>query len=332
MADKKGQTIVIKKITVVAGGGHGGSWKVALADFMTGMMAFFMVMWLLGQSEESKKAVSDYFSTPSVIEYSFSNFGVEITLEKLFLDLVNEPLKAIQSFIEPADTTPNTLDMGSAKVITAFIADQMGDFAKNLSISQDGYEFQIPDYNLYLRGTSTPHQKYITVMEKLKAITTGLEDSEVSITSEMFVQSIPDGDEAMAKRVASERLAMIQKSVESSFENNSNSTNGKINVKEKKGEIDPQKLVGFIRVSIKQKDIKSNGKKPRKIEALFGDAKADMSVYDNFVHQISNKKKTDEKKKTKTKTKVDDKLTDEVKQELHDTNTIQTPTEDSVSD
>ncbi|NUN04377.1 MAG: chemotaxis protein MotB, partial [Bdellovibrio sp.] len=53
MAEKK-PTIVIKKITVVAGGGHGGSWKVALADFMTALMAFFLVMWLLGQSEETK--------------------------------------------------------------------------------------------------------------------------------------------------------------------------------------------------------------------------------------------------------------------------------------
>ncbi|MCX7977737.1 MAG: chemotaxis protein MotB, partial [Bdellovibrionaceae bacterium] len=99
MPEKKGTT-VIKKITVVAGGGHGGSWKVALADFMTAMMAFFLVMWLLGQSEETKKAVSDYFSTPSIIEYNFQNFGAELTLEKLFLDLLNEPLKAIQSFME----------------------------------------------------------------------------------------------------------------------------------------------------------------------------------------------------------------------------------------
>jgi len=42
-AEKKGQTIVIKKIYVVAGH-HGGAWKVALADFMTAMMAFFLVI------------------------------------------------------------------------------------------------------------------------------------------------------------------------------------------------------------------------------------------------------------------------------------------------
>ena len=99
---KEKPMIVIKKVIVVGAGHHGGSWKVALADFMTAMMAFFLVMWLLGQSDETKKAISDYFSTPSVIEYNFQNFGVEITLEKLFMDLMNEPLKAIQSFMEPA--------------------------------------------------------------------------------------------------------------------------------------------------------------------------------------------------------------------------------------
>ena len=90
MAQKK-QLVVIKKIYVLPAAYHGGSWKVALADFMTALMAFFLVMWLIGQSEESKKTISDYFSTPSVIEYNFQNFGAELTLEKLFLDFVNEP-------------------------------------------------------------------------------------------------------------------------------------------------------------------------------------------------------------------------------------------------
>ncbi len=45
-------------------GKGGGAWKVAYADFVTAMMAFFMVMWLVGQSEEKKKAVADYFSDP----------------------------------------------------------------------------------------------------------------------------------------------------------------------------------------------------------------------------------------------------------------------------
>jgi len=89
---EKEPVIVIKKITIKKGGHHGGAWKVAFADFMTAMMAFFLVMWLVSQSEDVKKNVADYFSTPSIVEYNFSNYGVELTLETLFFDIVNEPL------------------------------------------------------------------------------------------------------------------------------------------------------------------------------------------------------------------------------------------------
>ena len=47
------------------GGAHGGAWKVAYADFVTAMMCFFMVMWLLGADEETKQAVSHYFNHPN---------------------------------------------------------------------------------------------------------------------------------------------------------------------------------------------------------------------------------------------------------------------------
>src|SRR3954470_3815204 len=118
MADKE-PVIVVKKITIVAAAGHGGSWKVAFADFMTALMAFFLLMWLLAQTEEVKKNVSDYFSTPSVIEYNFQNFGVELTLEKIFLDLVNEPLKVLQDFMQPVDYTPNFMKMGTQNIVKA---------------------------------------------------------------------------------------------------------------------------------------------------------------------------------------------------------------------
>lgn len=59
------QPIIIKKKKGHGHGHHGGSWKVALADFMTAMMAFFLLMWLLGStSPEEKKAISGYFKEP----------------------------------------------------------------------------------------------------------------------------------------------------------------------------------------------------------------------------------------------------------------------------
>lgn len=287
---KKEAIIVIKKITIAGGGGHGGSWKVALADFMTALMAFFLVMWLLGQSDQTKKAVSDYFSTPSIIEYNFQNFGAEITLEKLFLDLLNEPLKAFQSFMEPADKTPNILDMGSAKVVTSFIADKMTDLARNVSTTQDGFEFDIPDNILFDRGTARPTGEFVTVMDRVQSLTIGLEDANIAVVSNMFIQTVPGASSSVAQRVASERADLITKRVQSTLEHTSVSVAGNTNVKDKKGEADPAKLIGLIHISIKQKEFKSDGKAQRKIDTLFGQPRADMSVYDNFVTQVTNRK------------------------------------------
>jgi chemotaxis protein MotB len=53
-----------KKKVAHHGGAHGGSWKVAYADFVTAMLALFIVLWILGQNEEVKKAVDAYFTDP----------------------------------------------------------------------------------------------------------------------------------------------------------------------------------------------------------------------------------------------------------------------------
>ncbi len=62
--DKGKKVVIIRKKKVVGGGHHGGSWKVAYADFVTAMMAFFMVMWILGMDERVKQAIEGYFSNP----------------------------------------------------------------------------------------------------------------------------------------------------------------------------------------------------------------------------------------------------------------------------
>ncbi len=57
------QTIIIKRIKKVSGGAHGGAWKVAYADFVTAMMAFFLLLWLLNATEaENLAGLADYFA------------------------------------------------------------------------------------------------------------------------------------------------------------------------------------------------------------------------------------------------------------------------------
>src|ERR1700744_1850439 len=58
------QPIIIIKKKAGHGGHHGGAWKVAYADFVTAMMALFIVLWLLSSSSQVKKAVAGYFNDP----------------------------------------------------------------------------------------------------------------------------------------------------------------------------------------------------------------------------------------------------------------------------
>ena len=62
---KKLQPIIIKRVKKGGHGHHGGAWKIAYADFVTAMMAFFLLMWLLGSTTEGdKKGIADFFNSP----------------------------------------------------------------------------------------------------------------------------------------------------------------------------------------------------------------------------------------------------------------------------
>ena len=80
--------IIVKRIKKSGGHGHhGGAWKVAYADFVTAMMAFFMLLWLMGSTtEQQKRAISDFFEYPSTINASGG---------------------ASESFLEMGDTVPD---------------------------------------------------------------------------------------------------------------------------------------------------------------------------------------------------------------------------------
>ena len=66
------KNIIIKKIKKISAGAHGGSWKVAYADLVTAMMAFFLLMWLLSNApQEKKEEIANYFNEFSL----FNNPG-----------------------------------------------------------------------------------------------------------------------------------------------------------------------------------------------------------------------------------------------------------------
>lgn len=68
MASDDKRPIVIKRIKKAAHGHHGGAWKIAYADFVTAMMAFFLLMWLLGSTSRGDlQGISEYFKTPLMV-------------------------------------------------------------------------------------------------------------------------------------------------------------------------------------------------------------------------------------------------------------------------
>lgn len=73
------QPIIVKRVKKSAEGRHGGSWKIAFADFAVAMMAFFLVMWLLSAATpEQKKAISGYFQDPIGFSQSASPYVIDL--------------------------------------------------------------------------------------------------------------------------------------------------------------------------------------------------------------------------------------------------------------
>lgn len=111
--------IIVKKVIVAGGDGHhGGAWKVAYADFVTAMMAFFLMLWLLGATEEDqRKGLADYF-TPTLVQYRAESAGSDGPLGGSSLtDPDNYPHAAAQTGTEsitiPRDAEGGAMEGGA---------------------------------------------------------------------------------------------------------------------------------------------------------------------------------------------------------------------------
>lgn len=96
--------IIVKKITIQEAGHHGGAWKVAYADFVTAMMAFFLLLWLLGATEEKqRKGIADYF-TPTLVKLRKESAGSDGLLKG--------------SSITDVDNFPNAMGQTGSRSLT----------------------------------------------------------------------------------------------------------------------------------------------------------------------------------------------------------------------
>lgn len=152
MADVSQRPIIIKRKVVKGGGHHGGAWKVAYADFVTAMMAFFLMMWLINATtEEQKGGIADYFS-PDVPMSARSAAG--------------DGMLTGESMLTPGDFADDESDTDFAQVQVA-LNEQLngdaepGDLTQHLFIhmTDDGLVIEIVDIanrNLFESGSAVP--------------------------------------------------------------------------------------------------------------------------------------------------------------------------------
>jgi chemotaxis protein MotB len=146
---EKGVTIVIKKVQGGHGGGHGGAWKVAYADFVTAMMAFFLVLWLTSADEETKAIVSHYFNHPNT---PYNKGRDEKSSEAVPL---GEKTAQGESMNKGADgAVPEDLVQKPLKDIKDEVESKLGDITFGLEVDSDVevLKFSIPGDELFVEG------------------------------------------------------------------------------------------------------------------------------------------------------------------------------------
>lgn len=144
--------IIIRKEEVVEGGHHGGAWKVAYADFVTAMMAFFLLLWLLGATtDQQRKGIADYF-TPTLVQLrekgagSNGLFGGESLIDK-----DNYPHKAQQT-----GTRSLTIPMEATGGIQVGTGEKGSDKNKAALFSEDRKNFETLRRRVIQEMTANP--------------------------------------------------------------------------------------------------------------------------------------------------------------------------------
>lgn len=177
-----GQTIIIKRPKIVKGGGHhGGAWKVAYADFVTAMMAFFLLMWLLNATtEDQRRGLADYFN-PSIPIAAVSGGGADALDGE---EVTRAPALSTKS---PTDGTNDKLvGMPDDEMVAAMQAALVGEESElsdhiSIRMSPEGLVIELTDRDarpLFASGRADPSP---ILMKLTAAVAQALEEVSNSI-------------------------------------------------------------------------------------------------------------------------------------------------------
>ena len=165
MSDDSTRPIIIKRKKVIAGGAHGGAWKIAYADFVTAMMAFFLLMWLLGSTAKGDLAgIADHFQNPMKVAMSggdgagdatsiLKGGGKDLTRQSRQVKKGDVEAKKTTSFSKEAQAEFRRKEQERLETLKADIekmieqSPQLAQFKKQmlLDITSEGLRIQIVD-------------------------------------------------------------------------------------------------------------------------------------------------------------------------------------------
>lgn len=214
MADAKQlQPIIIKRVKKGGHAAHGGAWKIAYADFVTAMMAFFLLMWLLGSTTEGdKKGISEFFSAPLKVALSGGNGsgastsvinggGTDITKQVGQVKVNTEdPISKKKTMdavmAEVAKQDAKKLNALGQKIATAIANNPtLAEFSSQIRLetTPDGLQIQIIDDQrrpMFDSGSATvkPYMRHI-----LRAIGVALSDVDNKVSLDGHTDRAPYG-------------------------------------------------------------------------------------------------------------------------------------------
>ncbi|TQV80591.1 flagellar motor protein MotB [Denitrobaculum tricleocarpae] len=143
--DGGGNIIIIKKVKKGGHGSHGGAWKIAYADFVTAMMAFFLLMWLLANTtEEQKKGIADYFTPTTRVSSTTSGSdgvlgGQTVTEEGAMIS--DRSAIGIQVTLPPAEESEPDPDAPPEETAAAKAAREAEEAARKAKFEEETKQF-----------------------------------------------------------------------------------------------------------------------------------------------------------------------------------------------
>ena len=211
----EGLTIIKRKKIIAGGGHHGGAWKVAYADFVTAMMAFFLLMWLLNATtEKQRKGIADYFSPTIPVSKVSSGGNGAFSGESVFAEETQayDGTGATKKNLGAADK-PIVGEVGPGPTESAQQYSQADEFASIESelkgtsgesdienellqhivtkVTDEGLIVEIFDLDnsaLFSAGTSEPSEKMIALLKMLTNVF-NLVDNNIAISG--HISSLP---------------------------------------------------------------------------------------------------------------------------------------------